>query len=165
MRLVALSGTRGAGLFALVDNEDYEAVVLAGPWHLDNRGYPRRGIPHPSGEQRINGRGRRQAWQSLHQFLVGSWQDHIDRDKLNHQRSNLRPATIGQNNQNQSGWRNASSPHRGVSWKASHRKWQARAQFEGRDHFLGLFSTENEAASVVAAWRADHMPFSAEARG
>lgn len=33
----------------------------------------------------------------------------------------------------------------------------------GKTHRLGNFESEDEAARVAAAWRAEHMPFSSEA--
>jgi hypothetical protein len=92
--------------------------------------------------------------------------DHINGDKLDNRRSNLRIVTPGQNQQNRTALdsRNKSG-HRGVCWHAQRQKWRAVGHIAGRSHWLGYFDDVEEAARVVSAWRADNMPFSADARG
>lgn len=50
-----------------------------------------------------------------------------------------------------------------VTWDKSRGKWMATAMLDGRRTTIGRFDTEDQAAAAVAAWRAEHMPFSAEA--
>lgn len=147
---------------ALIDDEDAE-WVLAHRWYLQD-GYARRNV-WPDGKY-----GRCIAVQ-LHRLLLGLEHgdpregDHVNRDTLDNRRSNLRIATHAQNMQNvaRSGNRGSSSRYRGVGWSKPHRKWKAQAQIGGRKYYLGLFDEEDEAARAVAAFRAEHMPFTVEA--
>jgi hypothetical protein len=104
---------------------------------------------------------------SLQRFIYGDVPDgyvldHINRWRLDNRRQNLRVVTTAQNAQNQ-GSRGGSSKYRGVTWDKSRSKWLAQTMLDGRCHHLGRFDSEDEAAVAVAAFRAEHMPFSAEA--
>lgn len=88
--------------------------------------------------------------------------DHISRDPLDNREVNLRTASRAENNQNL-GPRSASGI-RGVSWRSDCRKWRAVVTLNGKKHRLGHFDDKYEAGRVAAAFRAQHMPFSADAR-
>lgn len=147
---------------ALIDAEDAERV-LAYRWCLHPRGYAQRGV--------MRGGVRRTVL--LHRQIMGLGYgdrrevDHVNRNPLDCRRANLRLATRAENMQNQSSAGNrgaTSSRHRGVTFRKDCARWQARAQVGKVPRYLGLFASEDEAAAAVAAWRAEHMPFSAEAR-
>lgn len=165
MKLVPLSGKRGAGKFAMVSDHDYHHVMAAGPWFLDAEGYARRNTPHPDGGRRKNGFGKRWTQQFLHQFLgqPGELYDHVDFDRLNNLRSNLRLATRAQNNQNLRSYRGSTSSYRGVSFQASSGKWHAQVKVDGVRLLNKLFDKEEDAAASAAECRRLHMPFSSEA--
>lgn len=100
--------------------------------------------------------------------LDGLQGDHINGDKLDNRRSNLRIVTNAQNMQNSSAHRGSSSQFRGVHFhrgrKPSHKNyWVASARIDGRLQHIGAFRTEEEAAVAAAAYRREHMPFSQEA--
>jgi len=80
---------------------------------------------------------------------------------LDNRKANLRIVTPQQSAQNVSS-RGGSSLHRGVTWRKDKNKWVAQAQLNGKNHYLGLFDSEIEAARVAAEWRKKHMPFSVE---
>jgi len=88
----------------------------------------------------INGKKER-----IHRWIFGYFGplkiDHIDRNPLNNQKSNLRISTDLQNAQNRSSRKGASSKYVGVSFHKDNKKWQARIQGE----YLGSFETEKEA--------------------
>lgn len=88
--------------------------------------------------------------------------DHINGDKLDNRRANLRIVSRAENRQNTPSL-GGTSEHRGVCWDRRRRKWMAYGQLNGRLHNLGRFDDEGEAAAVAADWRAEHMPFSREA--
>ena len=76
------------------------------------------------------------------------YSDHIDCDKLNNKRSNLRVATPSQNNCNSIKRRNktnVSSKFKGV-YLFHNGKWKAQASLNGKMYHLGYFSDEVEAA-------------------
>lgn len=87
--------------------------------------------------------------------------DHINRDRLDNRRENLRvlPAARFQA-QNMSSSQGATSGHRGVSWDRARGKWRATAMVERKNYDLGRYETEAEAAAVAAAFRAEHALYS-----
>lgn len=101
----------------------------------------------------------------LHRLILGLGSDdhrlgeHVDCNPLNNLRSNLR-IVEGNRQNSQNRLARKGTRIRGVSWKKSRRKWVAQVQLDGRKYHLGLFDDAAEAASVVAAWRREHMPWS-----
>jgi hypothetical protein len=85
--------------------------------------------------------------------------DHINHDRLDNRRSNLRIVTRAGNNQNQPSVRGSTSRFRGVSWEQSTRRWVAQAMKDKRTHKIGRFRDEVEAAKAAEAWRAIHFPY------
>lgn len=89
--------------------------------------------------------------------------DHINGDRLDCRRANLRVVTQRQNFQNQPA-STGSSRFRGVSWEARRQRWVAYGTLDGRRRHVGYFATEQEAAEAVSAWRLAHLPFTNEDR-
>src|SRR5205085_11306347 len=85
MKLIPLKGKYGAGKFAKVSDEDFDFLNTL-KWHVSDRGYAK---TYYQGKHR-----------QMHQFVKGKDLDHINRDKLDNQRENLRPANRRQNNAN-----------------------------------------------------------------
>lgn len=103
----------------------------------------------------------------LHRWILGlvvgdiRQGDHINRDKLDNRRANLRIVTPAENGQNTKprtalSGRPTRSRFRGVSRDAAGR-WIAYGQLHGRRHHVGAFDTEQQAAAAARAWRAAHM--------
>jgi hypothetical protein len=150
MRKILLSG----GYIALVDDDDYDRVVLSGQWQplIDKRKqnrtiYVRRSLTLRSRkEARETGLPRRKTI-LLHRFILGIDDntikiDHKDGNGLNNQRDNLRVATHSENMQNRKVF-----PHRkykGVNKNCN--KWQAVIKINKQSVYLGTFRTEREAA-------------------
>ncbi len=88
--------------------------------------------------------------------------DHINRNKLDNRRANLRTVTPAQNNENTPAHRSGTSNFRGVSLFRQSGKWRATARHHGHLHHLGLFVSEKDAAKAAQAFRLQHMPFSTE---
>lgn len=119
------------GKYAMVDDEDF-TLISQYRWHVHKRGgifYARRWI----GRTRI----------LMHNLILGfKGADHKNRNGLDNQRENLRPASQSQNLMN-------SSPNKGRKFKGAHRNgkgWEARIKINGRRFYLGQFKTEEEAA-------------------
>ena len=74
--------------------------------------------------------------------------DHIDGNRLNNQRSNLRFATSSQNKINRGARKDNQSGYKGVSWHKQRDKWTARIMANGKYQHLGLF--ENILDAVTA---------------
>lgn len=65
--------------------------------------------------------------------------DHIDHDRSNNRRCNLRLVTPGDNNRNRSPHNIGTSRCLGVTWHKKTGKWRSRISDNGRQVSLGLF--------------------------
>lgn len=92
----------------------------------------------------------------LHRLLLGIVKgfevDHINRDKLDNRRCNLRLCTRGENNQNKAKAKNQTSKYRGVFWRGNKvnkkNPWGAYITKMKKWNHLGYFKTEEEAAQA-----------------
>lgn len=72
--------------------------------------------------------------------------DHIDNNKLNNTRINLRLSNPTKNAQNMKKRTNTTSKYKGVSFSMSRKKWVAAIMVEGKSIYLGRHDTEESAA-------------------
>jgi len=86
----------------------------------------------------------------MHRHLLnarkGQMIDHINGDKLDNRRSNLRFCTFAQNGQNAKTPVNNMSGYKGVTWHKRHKKWMAQIMKNGKQWCLGYFEDATEAA-------------------
>lgn len=134
------------GLSAVVDDVD-EQLVIPFSWyaHLAGRtAYARRWFRNPDPDGRSGCR-------SMHSLLTGwDYVDHINGDGLDNRRSNLRRATLQQNQQNHPS-RGGTSRFKGVHWSAKGKCWRAQIRIGGRARDLGGFDSELDAALTYDA--------------
>ena len=139
--------------FALVDPEDFEWLNQYHWDHLSS-GYARRTTSRAKGKKR--------SVVYMHRQIMGLEKgderqvDHINQDKLDNRRSNLRIVTQAQNLQNVGARKGARSRYRGVmpngkTWTASY-----------LDNHIGSFETEIEAAAAAAQYRHEHIECAVE---
>jgi len=92
----------------------------------------------------IKNRGR------LHKIIMPSGQkedvDHIDGDRTNNTRKNLRLCSRSQNCFNKHFIKNNTSGYKGVSFDKRHKKWRAYIGFNGKCKKLGYFPDPKSAA-------------------
>jgi hypothetical protein len=81
--------------------------------------------------------------------------DHKNLDKLDNRRENLRCCTNTQNGANIRS-KKGTSAYKGVSWVKRDSKWLAQIQVHGKQHRLGQYDTEIEAARVYDAAARKH---------
>ena len=74
--------------------------------------------------------------------------DHINGNKLDNRKSNLRICTDQQNKMNHKTYSNNSAGYPGVSWHKKSGKWRARIQVQGKDIHLGFFDVLEDAIHV-----------------
>lgn len=87
--------------------------------------------------------------------------DHINRDKLDNRRSNLRALSSKHNNQNVPGFV-ATSRFRGVSFDKSRGLWRACVQVDRRQIMVGRFRNEEEAADAAKSARRHYLPYAVD---
>lgn len=146
------------GLVALVDDEDY-ADLSQFKWAADARGYAVRNLPRTKPYER-NGT------EFMHRRILGLVKgdgmdvDHIDGNKQNNQRGNLRSATHMQNLQNKKITRQNKSGMKGVCFDKRENKWRASVSAQNKQYALGYFDSPEDAhAAYKAAARRLHGEF------
>lgn len=76
--------------------------------------------------------------------------DHIDGNGLNNNPSNLREASINQNQHNRSVQRTSRSGVKGAMWSSQCSSWYSEIKANGKKHWLGLHLTKGLAAVAYA---------------
>lgn len=131
MKLIPLT----QGKFAQVDNEDYEKLSKY-KWHF-HTGYA------ATTSKTIR----------MHRLIlnakVGEEVDHINRDKLDNRRGNLRICTRSENNHNMGLRRDNTSGYKGVNYFKLRKCWVARLQLGQKRYYLGGFATKTEAVLAL----------------
>jgi hypothetical protein len=74
--------------------------------------------------------------------------DHIDRNPLNNQRSNLRLATGTQNSCNRAMTKSNTTGFKGVNFRKKHASYQAQIAYKGKKIHLGSFASVADAAAA-----------------
>lgn len=122
--------------YAIVDEEDHEKL-LAYKWHLSN-GYAIKSQNYTT--------------ISMHKFMLGEIPgkeiDHINGNKLDNRKSNLRFCTRRQNQYNAKPKNTNKSGFKGISWDSTHKKWRAALSVAGRCKFIGNFVDKMEAVKA-----------------
>lgn len=128
--------------FAVVDNEDYDKLMTMGGWYKDRRGYA-------ITDKIINGkRTIIDMHRLLHKPVKGFIVDHIDQNKLNNQKSNLRDATKSINALNSGMWSHNKSGYKGVCWSKQAKKWRTSINIDGKQYHLGYFDDPKKASEA-----------------
>lgn len=148
MKKLKLSGKKGKGLYALVDNKDYD-FLMQWKWYPHfTRGkiYAIRNIKHkePTSPSQMH---RLLLNLKVNEFMQG---DHKDGNGLNNQRHNIRKCTFQNNMKNMKPRKNKyGSKYVGVSWQKRIKKWMARITFNSKRIFLGYFEKKIDAGRAV----------------
>lgn len=125
----------------------FEAVIDASDVHLvcDHNWYFREGYAHTN----INYGDGKRGTIGMHRIIAatppGFDTDHIDCNKLNNTRANLRHATASNNRHNRSKYKNNTSGYKGVSWSKHAKRWKAVITINSKQKELGYFNTEEQA--------------------
>jgi hypothetical protein len=153
MPSIPLYGRDGLRAHTRVDDTDYE-IQGQFRWQLSTRGYASRFI---------GSRGRQRAL-LLHREILGLTHgdglvgDHINRDRLDNRRINLRTLDLAVSAQNVS-MRGGTSRYRGVHWDSKRQKWFAQGSRGGKRVALGRFDDEDEAGRAASEFRAAYQPY------
>ena len=128
--------------YVLIDPEDRH-LLASHRWYIDSTGYASRGAVR------------------LHRQILGLKRgdglevDHINGDKLDNRRENLRIVSHAENTQNV---RTKKGRLRGVYCDARDGVWYAQVKHAGKRHHLGRFKTPEEAAAAASAARLRLLP-------
>ena len=128
------------GAFALVDDEDYDGFSRH-RWHLQSAGYAARSSPRPC-----------RGYILMHRQILGAPDhlevDHLNRTRLDNQKTNLRLCTRTQNAVNLPALGGHGSKYKGVCWDKSRKNqpWMAKMSIGNRTVHIGRFVTEVDAA-------------------
>lgn len=146
MRKIRLSN----GLYAKVDDEDYEWL------NQYNWRFARNSTRIPTGYA-VTGNDKTIL---MHRLLLsppdGMFIDHINNDKLDNRRSNLRIVTRHQNATNVKKYQKSlSSPYKGVTKEKGKKFYRVSISVNGRIAKIGSFLDERHAAIVYDLWADD----------
>jgi hypothetical protein len=131
------------GAIVVVDDADWPLLAMY-DWRLDKDGYSRR---------QVRGVGVEYMHRRITDAQKGEMVDHINGERLDNRRCNLRLCSPQQNPMNRGKspdrW---ASPYRGVhraaSWKDGSLRWQAQLQISGKRIHIGIYATDKEAAKA-----------------
>lgn len=133
------------GKFALVDDEDFD-WLNQWKWSLNGNGYAVRTAKVSRGLFTV---------QRMHRVIMnapdGLHVDHINGDKLDNRRLNLRLCTSQQNSFNRGVQSNNTSGYKGVYLHKKRnlmKRWYAKVFVDGKYHCKGMFATPLEAAKA-----------------
>ncbi len=135
----------GNGKFTMIDEDDYKNLSQW-KWSCSYNGYAWRRVSLGY----VNGK-RKRAIIFMHRFIMNTPSDmitdHINGDKLDNRKSNLRICTYTQNSRNSISKR-GSSKYKGVYLDKSENRWVAQIVVNKKTKFLGRYNTQEEAASI-----------------
>lgn len=141
-RFVPVSGKKGRGLYAIVDEEDF-GRVSAHAWFLTRQGYLIANMT--AGGRRVHPR--------MHRFILGPPAgqdvDHKNGNKLDNRKGNLRAATRAQSCANRPKLGHSRWPYKGLRLRGG--KWRVRINVAGVQREFGRFDTAEEAARAYDA--------------
>jgi hypothetical protein len=129
------------GMFAIVDDDDFERLSKFN-WHYTNKGYAVRKHNEISNLAQV----------FMHRDILncpkGKFVDHINRNKLDNRKENLRIADAKQNGANRDILSNNTSGYIGVSYCKRMRKWSASTRVNFKQKHLGYYDSKEDAAKA-----------------
>lgn len=143
-----------AGGFVKVDPDDL-AFLGDWCWYKSAFGYAVRAI-------RVDGTASGKSISRMHREIMarhlgrplGRWEliDHVNGDRLDNRKKNLRLANATQNMHNLKKHGVTSSRYKGVCWDAARKKWKAEIRADERRWMIGRFEDEDTAAWMRDQW-------------
>lgn len=123
------------GEIVLVDDQDFEELNKY-KWCLNSGGYASR---------RIDTHTSILMHRQVMNTPKGLETDHINGNKLDNRRENLRNVTHSQNQLHSRLPKTNTSGHKGIVWDKKNNKWQAQIKVNQKNHHLGRFIELEEA--------------------
>jgi len=143
MQTMRLTRKKGAGFAEVLYDDDDEALIQSYSWFVRPDGYVCGSLRGPGARAAKNEYLHRVLARPPGKLIV----DHINGNKLDNRRANLRCVPYSHNNLNQGNRLRKDNTHgfRGVSQHRPSGLWQARLTVGGKRHNLGYFKTPQEA--------------------
>jgi hypothetical protein len=139
VKSVKVELTKGAE--AIIDIDDLEKVIEGNWWHLSKAGYAAK-------HEMVDGKS---TMIYMHRLVIGAKKgevvDHVNGDKLDNRRNNLRIVTQHQNCYN-SKPKGSTSKYKGVYFCNKRKRYYARIKKHGKQRSLGGYSNEIDAAKA-----------------
>lgn len=132
----------GKNHITLVDDEDFE-YLDQWFWSFDRRYVYRK--------EYLGMDGGKQKYKKiyLHRLIMNTPEgfdtDHINHDKLDNRKENLRIVSRSQNNMNQRPQIGRTSKYKGVHWNKRGGNWKSEIKMNGKSKWSRVFKTEQEA--------------------
>lgn len=131
------------GYYAVVDDEDYD-WLKQWTWHAATNKYAAR--------CRRKKEPARNYQTLMHRLITkcpkNRQVDHINGNRLDNRRKNLRIIKIEENGFNRGINKNNTSGYRGVYWNTICKKWGAQIMLNRKNHYLGLFTNPIDASQA-----------------
>lgn len=132
------------GRVTIVDKADYEMLRHLS-WHVTAKGYARHCERYLDTSRSV----------AMHRMIMlpesGQEVDHINGDRLDNRRCNLRLCSRAENGRNRRRQRSSSFRFKGARKDWRRGKWQAYIKDDGIQRHLGCFESETEAARAYDA--------------
>ena len=135
-----VEGVMPNGSIFCIDKEDYE-IISENMWH------------YCDGYLRSTRLGLMHRFLMKNELRIGLEIDHIDRNRLNNRKSNLRIVTRQENNMNKSKYKTNNSGYPGVKWNKRLSKWQVQITINKKRIHLGVYDDFQDA--VLARRKAE----------
>lgn len=130
------------GIITIVDDDDFE-YLNQWKWYLLKSHTNYYAIRTSKPENKLI---------QLHRVVIkakeGEFVDHINGDKLDNRKINLRICTRSQNAQNRKTNKLNKSGYNGVSWCIKNKKWVAQIQYENKKIHIGYYINAIDAAKA-----------------
>lgn len=150
MKQLPLANT---GLYTLIDDEDYE-VLSKHKWNITDKGYVYRVVHEPRNDwNKKSAKGRYiKHTIRMHRFLLqpkpSEWCDHINGNRLDNRRANLRICSPAQNSWNRGISKKNTTGAKGIDFLKNRNAWRARIYVEGKCIYLGYTHDKEEAINL-----------------
>ncbi|WP_339193886.1 HNH endonuclease [Paenibacillus sp. FSL K6-1122] len=137
-----------------IDDEDYDFITNFYDVSINKDGYP-----YCSPKKKYKHKQIGLYSKSLHKILImpegrgrGIVVDHIDGNKLNNQKCNLRICTHAENMRNRKTNTNSKQRFKGIFWKENMQKYEVKIYLDTKCTYIGAFTSEIAAANAYNYW-------------